>query len=508
MATEKISANNKRIAKNTILLYIRMFVTMCVSFYTSRVILQVLGVDDFGLYNIVGGIVVLFSILNGALSSSTQRFLNYEIGKNHNDNVTIIFKNSLSLHLVLLVIILILSESFGLWYLNHIMNIPIDRQSAANYVYQFSIVTFCLNVIRVPFNASIIAYEKMNFYAYVSIFETVLKLLIVYLLLIGNFDKLILYGFLLMLVTFLVNSIYVIYCCRSFRTIKLGLSWNKNTLSNMMSFSSWSLFGSVAVVSSQQGINLILNYFFGVAINAATGVASQVTNAMYAFISNFQIAFNPQIIKLYAQGNKEELTKLIFRASKFSFLLFWLIGLPMLVTAPTILEIWLDVVPEHAVSFTRVIIIYLLIDALNGPLWTAVNATGKIKYYQILMSCILLLNLPVAYIMLWYGYIPETVWFSRIVFNIFAMVVRLIYLNKIMDFPVTVYISKIIFPLGIIVICSLLISFFLIKYNNLTILTIIIDVFAVMILSFFIILTSSEKIKILMFFKKKIKSIQ
>lgn len=210
----------------------------------------------------------------------------------------------------------------------------------------------------------------------------------------------------------------------------------------MMSFSGWSLFGSVAVVSSQQGINLILNYFFGVAINAAAGVASQVTNAMYAFISNFQIAFNPQIIKLYAQGNKEELTKLIFRASKFSFLLFWLIGLPMLVTAPTILEIWLDVVPEHAVSFTRVIIIYLLIDALNGPLWTAVNATGKIKYYQILISCILLLNLPVAYIMLWYGYIPETVWFSRIVFNIFAMVVRLIYLNKIMDFPVTVYISK------------------------------------------------------------------
>lgn len=359
--------DTKRIAKNTLLLYFRMFIMMFISFYTSRVVLNVLGVEDFGLYNIIGGIVVLFSILNGALSSSTQRFLNYEIGKDNKAGVTSVFKNSLSLHLILICVILILSESIGLWYVNNLLDVPIGRLRAANYIYQFTIATFVLNVLRVPFNASIIAYEKMNFYAYISIAEAILKLLIVYLLLMSVYDKLIIYGFLMMMVTLIINMAYIIYCSYSFNDIKIGLSWNKEKIKSITSFSGWNLFGSVAVVSSQHGINLILNYFCGVALNAAAGIANQVTSAMYGFISNFQVAFNPQIVKLYAQNKKEDFFKLIFRASKFSFILFWLIGLPVLLTTPIIFDIWLNQIPEHSVSFTRIIIIYLLIDALNVP---------------------------------------------------------------------------------------------------------------------------------------------
>ena len=500
--------NNKRIAKNTFLLYIRMFIMMFISFYTSRVILKVLGVDDFGLYNIVGGIVVLFSILNGALSSSTQRFLNYEIGKGNKEEVTLIFKNSLSLHIILILIIILLSETIGLWYVNNLLTVPNGRLDAANYVYQFSILTFALNVFRVPFNASIIAYEKMNFYAYISIIEAIMKLLIVYLLLISDFDKLILYGFLIMLVAFIINVAYIIYCLCKFPSVKFGVEWNKDKIKSITSFSGWNLFGSVAVVSSQQGINLILNYFYGVALNAAAGIAGQVTNAMYGFIANFQVAFNPQIVKLYAQNNRKDFMKLIFRASKYSFLLFWLIALPVLLITHFVLDLWLDKVPEHAVNFTRVIIVYLLIDALNGPLWTAVNATGKIKYYQIIMSTILIANVPAGYIMLYYGYAPETVWFSRIFFNLVAMIARLIYLKRIILFPICKYIKDVLLPLFFMIIITFIISYISnISVNNINlnfVLTVLVSIVSVIIISYYVVLTKSEKEKLLFIIKSKL----
>lgn len=498
--------DTKRIAKNTLLLYFRMFIMMFISFYTSRVVLNVLGVEDFGLYNIIGGIVVLFSILNGALSSSTQRFLNYEIGKDNKAGVTSVFKNSLSLHLILICVILILSESIGLWYVNNLLDMPIGRLRAANYIYQFTIATFVLNVLRVPFNASIIAYEKMNFYAYISIAEAILKLLIVYLLLMSVYDKLIIYGFLMMMVTFIINMAYIIYCSYSFNDIKIGLSWNKEKIKSITSFSGWNLFGSVAVVSSQHGINLILNYFCGVALNAAAGIANQVTSAMYGFISNFQVAFNPQIVKLYAQNKKEDFFKLIFRASKFSFILFWLIGLPVLFTTPIIFDIWLNQIPEHSVSFTRIIIIYLLIDALNGPLWTSVNATGKIKKYQILMSFILILNLPVGYIMLYLGYPPEFIWISRVFFNIVAMIARLIYLKKILIFPLQQYTKTVLFPLSIVVIGSLFVSI-LINDNSNSISNFILitccSSITITILSFYLVLTKHEREQVVSLIKSK-----
>ena len=447
------SDNNKRIAKNTLFLYIRMFIMMAVSLYTSRVVLQKLGVEDFGLYNIVGGIVVLFSILNSSLASATQRFLNFELGKGKIEDVNKVFQCSITLHLILCVIILLLSETVGLWYINHVMNVPEGRLNAANLVYHFSVITFCVNLLRVPFHANIIAHERMSFYAYVSIIEAFLKLGIVYLLMISPFDRLVFYAFLVMLVTLIINVIYVIYNKYKYSNLKISCFWEQERVRSMLSFSGWSLFGSLAVVSNQQGINLVLNYFCGVALNAAAGVAGQVTGALYGFISNFQVAFNPQIIKLYAQNKKKEFFKFVFRASKVSYLLLFLLGMPVYFLAPVILKIWLVEVPEHTVAFCRIIILYNLVDALNGPLWTAVNARGKIKSYQILMSSILLLNIPFAYVMLEWGFAPESVWLTRLFFNIVASFARMSYLKHKMDFPLIKYIKVVLVPL-IIVSCG------------------------------------------------------
>ena len=447
---------NKRIAKNTLLLYIRMFIMMGVSLYTSRVVLQKLGVDDFGLYNIVGGVVVLFSVFNSSLAGSTQRFLNYEMGREDVSSVNKVFQCSIMLHVILCVILIILAETIGLWYINTYLNVPLGRYDAASIVYQLSVLTFCINVLRVPFNACIIAHEKMDFYAYVSVAEAVLKLIVAFMLTMCDFDRLILYSVLILLVTVLVNVSYVIYCSKNFPDIKTKILWDRKKIKGMLSFSGWSLLGSAAVISAQHGINLVLNFFCGVGLNAAAGIAHQVTSAMYGFISNFQTAFNPQIVKLYAQKQLNDYFNLIFRASKFSFLLFWLISVPVFLYAPMLLKFWLDEVPPHAVSFCRVILIYLLIDALNGPLWTAVNATGKIRIYQILMSGIILCNIPVAILLLWFGLAPELVWISKIIFNIIAMIVRWGYLRRIVGFPYCKYITNVIIPLLLVIFLTII----------------------------------------------------
>ena len=447
---------NKRIAKNTLLLYIRMFIMMGVSLYTSRVVLQKLGVDDFGLYNIVGGVVVLFSVFNSSLAGSTQRFLNYEMGREDVSSVNKVFQCSIMLHVILCDILIILAETIGLWYINTYLNVPLGRYDAASIVYQLSVLTFCINVLRVPFNACIIAHEKMDFYAYVSVAEAGLKLIVAFMLTMCDFDRLILYSVLILLVTVLVNVSYVIYCSKNFPDIKTKILWDRKKINGMLSCSGWSLFGSAAVISAQHGINLVLNFFCGVGLNAAAGIAHQVTSAMYGFISNFQTAFNPQIVKLYAQKQLNDYFNLIFRASKFSFLLFWLISVPVFLYAPMLLEFWLDEVPPHAVSFCRVILIYLLIDALNGPLWTAVNATGKIRIYQILMSGIILCNIPVAILLLWFGLAPELVWISKIIFTIIAMIVRWGYLRRIVGFPYCKYITNVIIPLLLVIFLTII----------------------------------------------------
>ena len=436
------SANNKRIAKNTLLLYIRMFLMMGITLYTSRVVLQMLGVDDFGIYNVVGGIIVLFSFINNAMVASTQRFLNFELGRGNVEEAQKVFAASLNIYLVIVVIFMLLAETLGLWFLNRYINIPPERTVAANWVYQASLVATALNFVRMPYNAAIIAYERMSFYAYTSIIEAALKLGIVFLLY-SFADKLIAYAWLVSVVALLILLMYVFFCRRVFFICRHHtFAYDKRRYTALVSFSGWSLFGSVANMGASQGVNILLNIFFGVFVNAAMGIANQVSGAIGLFVGNFQTAFNPQIVKSYAYGEMERFINLILKASKYSYYLLFLIALPCFICCNEILQLWLGEVPLHAVSFCRLLIIFSLIDAIQGPLWMSAQATGKIKHYQLLMSCLILLNLPVTYVVLKLFPIAELGLVIRVSINIITAVVRVVYLKLLFPFPGIRYVKE------------------------------------------------------------------
>ena len=447
------SQNNKRIAKNTLMLYIRMLLIMVVSLYTSRVILQALGVEDFGLYNVVGGVVVLFTFINNAMVTSTQRFLNFEIGRNNLDEAQKVFSASLNIHAIIAGVFLLLAETVGLWFLNRYIQIPEGREVAANWVYQFSIIVSILNIIRSPYNAAIIAHEHMSFYAYVSIIEIILKLAIVYMVYLFS-DRLVAYAFLMMMVTLIVLGAYYIFCKKKYAICKYKFEYNKKRYMALASFSGWSLFGSLANMGASQGINIILNMFFGVAVNAAMGIANQVNAAVYQFVSSFQTAFNPQIIKSYAAGDRTYFISLIMNTSRYSFLLLFLLALPIYICCPEILSIWLGTVPEYAVEFCRLMILFLLIDAVQGPLWVSAQATGKIRNYQILMSVLILLNLPITYVLLVFFKKPEIALIVRVAVNFITAVARVIYLNHLYDFPIGRYMKDVILKCLMVMVIS------------------------------------------------------
>lgn len=491
--------NNKRIAKNTLLLYFRMLLTMAITLYTSRVVLSALGEVDFGIYNVVGGFVTMFTVISGAMTTATQRFLSFEIGKKEKGNVRSMFSTAVMIHLILGGIILILAETLGTWFLNTHMNFPANRYVAANWVFQFSLLTFIINVVSVPYNAAIIAYEKMKAFAYVSIVEVTLKLLIVYLIIISPIDKLILYAILLALIAVTIRIIYGIYAKRNFPDCVFDWKWNKEYGKNVMSFVSWNLIGSLAGVAKEQGINVLLNIFLGAAVNAARGIAYQVSNAMNGFVNNFQLAMNPQIVKSYASNEKHDMFKLVFRGSKLSFLLLLTMSLPIVLEAPFILEIWLKNVPEYTVIFLRLVLITALIDSLSGTLITSMHASGKVRDYQIIVGGISLLTLPIAYLFLKIGYPPYSAMFVGIFISIACHFARLILLNKTIGLPITMFINTVTLRVFIISILSLIIpiiAFLLIKGNSwLTFIAIcIISFMSTMTISYLLGLSRNEKL--------------
>jgi len=447
--------NIQRITRNTLLLYFRMILTMGVSLYTSRIVLLTLGIDDYGIFNIVGGIVALFSFLNNAMSTATQRFLNFELGGGDDNEVKRVFSMSMTAHISIALLVIVLGESVGLWFLNNHLNIPAERVAAANWVYHFSILTFCIQIIRVPYNASIIAHEKMSFYAYISIAEVLLKLLSVFLLVYFGWDKLKFYSILTFIVILVTLALYKVYCNKVFTTCRYTFFWDAPLYKKLMSFSGWSLFGSIANVSAQQGLNIMLNIFWGVAVNAAMGIATQVSTAVYSFVSNFQTAFNPQIVKSYASNDRNYFMSLIFQSSKFSYFLLFFLALPILICTDFILKVWLQVVPEYSASFCRLIIIYLLIDAISAPLWMSVQATGKIKIYQMLMGSMIFLNLPLAYLILKLGFQPSGVLVVRVLINLMAFCTRILYLRPKIGLPVKRYITDVIVPVTLVTLAAM-----------------------------------------------------
>ena len=417
---------------------------MLVSLYTSRVVLDALGVEDYGIYNVVGGIVVLFTFINNAMVSSTQRYLNYEIGRNDFEQTRYVFSISLNIHILIAIFILILSETIGLWFLNTTIKYPESREFAVHAIYQLSVLTTCVKIIRAPYNAAIIAYERMSFYAYLSIIEAVLQLFIVYLLKILTFDRLVMYGILLLAVSVIINVCYYGYCRLNFETCKYILVRNKTLYKQLLSFSGWSLLGGVANIGASQGLNMILNFFCGVTVNAAMGIANQVNSAVSSFVTSFQTAFNPQIVKSYAAGENSYFINLILSTSKYSYLLLFVIAFPIYICCPEVLSIWLTEVPDYSVSFCRLMLIFTLLDALQGPLWFSVQAVGKIKTYQIIMSFMILANLPIAYLLMKLGYAPSSVLIVRCIINFATLFVRLWYLNRLYDFPIRRFLVEVI----------------------------------------------------------------
>lgn len=472
-----VSANNKRIVRNTALLYFRMFLSMAVTLYTSRVVLNTLGFVDFGIYNVVGGIVVLFSFLNNSMMTATQRFLNFELGRNDIDEVNRIFSMSMTVHICIAIFVIIFAETIGLWFLNSQLNIPAERMTAANWVYQFTILTFCAQIIRVPYNASIVAYENMSFYAYISITEVILKLLIVFSLVWFGFDKLILYAVLTFGVTLLVNLHYKLYCNKAFTTCDYKYFSDALLYKKLISFSGWSMFGGVANVGASEGVNILLNIFFGVAVNAAMGIANQVSAALYGFVSNFQIAFNPQLVKSYATNDKSYFMKLIFQSSKLSYFLMLFISLPVIINADFILQVWLGIVPVYTASFCRLIIVFLLIDAISAPLWMSVQATGEIKNYQILMGVMIASNLPLAYCVLKFGFAPDSVLLVRVLINLATFLARIVYLRKKIDLPARLYFRDVVAVALLVTVFTLplplIVNYYLTAWHGLIISTIV-----------------------------------
>lgn len=461
------SENNKRIAKNTLMLYIRMFFTMAVSLFTSRVILQTLGVTDYGINNVVGGVVSMFGFLNGAMASATQRYLNVDIATGNEEHLKISFRTAMQIHVMIALVIFVLAETVGLWFVLEKLVIPEERMTAAMCVYQFSIIASMIGIISLPYNADIIAHERMGAFAYISIMDVVLKLVIVYMLVISPFDKLITYSALFLCVNLLDRFIYNLYCKKHFSEVNFSFKIDKPLFKEMSSFAGWSLWGNIAAVLFTQGLNMLLNMFFGPAVNAARGIAVQVQGVIQGFVANVQTAVNPQITKSYAQQNLHRMHKLMFTSSKFCFYLLFLIVLPVSLEANQILHVWLGIVPDHTVWFFRLIAFIMLTETLANPYIVANQATGKVKTYQAVCGGLLLCIVPIAYIVLKLGGNPESVYVVHGCIAIITQATRVYMMRNLISLPMMTYVRKVIIPIvGVAVAASIIPTF---VYNEMPI---------------------------------------
>ncbi len=443
------NTSNSTIAKNTTFLYFRMLLTMVIGLFTSRIVLQVLGIDNYGIYTLVGGVVILFTFINNSLLSGTQRFLSYELGKSQ-PNIKEVFSSCFRLHLILSLIFLIAAETIGLWFINTQLVIPEGRLYAANWVYQFSVITCVINIIRCPLNAALISYERMGIYAYIGILEAVLKLVVAYLLYISPIDKLISYSiftFISMLIILIISTIYTL---KKLPEISLRHTPDKECMKEIINFSKWTIFGSIANIGMEQGLSIIVNLFYGVAGNAAVGIANQVNSHITGFVSNFQVALNPQLTKNEASKDRERQYNLIFKSAKFSYFIMLFLAAPIVLNLDYILHVWLGNYPPHTTSICTFIIIGVLIETLSGPLWVSIFATGKIRTYQIVISCILLMNIPLAFIVGKANLPPAGIYAIRASIFIVALIVRLIYLKRLIDLNIQQFVKKVICPITLV----------------------------------------------------------
>jgi O-antigen/teichoic acid export membrane protein len=447
-------SNTARIAKNTLMLYFRQILIMLVSLYTVRVVLNTLGAEYYGIYNVVAGVVTMFRFLSHSMSGASQRYFSFEIGKNDFKQLKKIFSLNLTIFILISLLVLVLAETIGLWFVSNKLAIPIERKIAAQWIYQFSIVSFLFSILTTPYMAAIIAHEDMNIYAYVSIVEVTLKLGIVFILRLIAIDKLQLYGFLMCAVTIINTAIYRTICTKKYQECKFGFYFDKVLFKEITSYIGWSLFGSLTTVIRDQAVTILLNQFFNPLVIAARSIASSVNSAASSFSYNFSTALRPQIIKSYSSGQKTEMIRLISGGSKSTYFLMYLFVLPLVLEMPTVLAIWLKNVPDYAVVFTRLALIDVLINSISFPLMTAARAPGKIKIYESVLGSIQLASFFIAWIVLMLGAPAYSVMIVTICISVAMFIVRLVITGYLVGFSIRQFLYEAIVPACMVTIVS------------------------------------------------------
>ena len=498
---------SKRIAKNTLMLYFRQILIMIVSLYTVRVVLNTLGAEDYGIYNVVAGVVTMFSFLSSSMATASQRFFSFALGQNDSESLKKYFSMSFTIYCLIALVVLILAETVGLWFVTQKLVIPCERQNAAFCIYQASIFSMICTILTAPFMASIIAHEDMNIYAYVSIIEVVLKLGIVFLLPLFAIDKLIFYGLLMAGVVFVNTAIYRTICVKKYVECKFSFFWEKSLFKELVSYTGWNMFGSAVGVFKNQIVNIILNQFFNPVVNAARGIAAQVNSAVNSFAQNFSTAVRPQIIKNYASGEKEKMLQLMFRSCKATFLLMFVFALPLILEMPYVLKLWLKNVPEYAVLFTILALIDALIDTISYPLMATAQATGKIKLYQAVVGGVLLLNAPIAFVVLKLGAPAFSVFIVSISVTSLAFIVRLCILKKLINFSFWNFIWKVFIPIICCAGLAFIIPYFVRNMLDSSFIrlcvTVIVSVICVALSGYFVALSKNERQWIIGIIKSK-----
>ena len=438
------------------MLYGRMLFSMVVSLYTSRVVLNTLGVVDYGIYGVVGGFVAMFSLISSSLSSAVSRFLTFELGRGDNERLGKAFSTSLLIHIALAVVVFIVAETVGVWFVNNKMTIPSERMYAANWVFQASIVSFMFGLFSVPYNASIVSHEKMSAFAYIGILDTTLRLCVVMFIAYSSwpFDKLIAYAVLLVAVSILLQCIYIFYCRSHFEECRLRISFDKEFWKEICTFSVWNFIGCSAAVLKDQGVNILLNLYMGPVLNAARAIATSANRAISGFAGNFMTALNPQITKSYAAGDLDYSHYLVERGSRFSFYILSFFALPILLETEFVLAIWLKQYPEHTVNFVRLVLILSLVDIMSNTLITLQNATGQIRNYQLVVGGILLLNFPLSYICLKTGLPPESTYIVAILVAIQCMIARLLFVRKYAALAIPSFVKNVVLNVAGVMFCA------------------------------------------------------
>ena len=471
-----MTSNTKRIAKNTLVLYVRMVIVLLITLYTSRILLKALGVDDYGLYSVVGGVVGLLTFFNGTMSKATQRFINVSMVKG-DDCLHTIFSNSVTIHIIIAIAFLILCESLGLWYLNTQVEMPMGREFAANMVYQASVISFAISIVAIPYNAAVIAYERMTFMAVVSIIDAVLKLGIAFILLINSNDRLILYGILLLAITLVNFILYSAYCRKEFPILEFKLSYDRETFSQLFGYIGWTFVGQIAVVGCNQGNILLVNKFHALAANAAMTIGNQVGNALSNLTTNFQTAFNPQITKSYAEGDSDYLTSLVFMTCKLSFCIMLIVSMPIMINIDWVLDCWLDSVPDMSNTFAILFMANAIINAISMPFNFTVLSSGRIRNFQIATSIVFLSDLPLTYLFFMQGMPATTVMMVKLFVIIVMLFMRIFYASKTIDtIKVTKVCLKLLLPMAMTAIVIYALSLVLNHYANTTLLKAILTI--------------------------------